>query len=268
MYKFLVILCFVLGQSPFSAQSINENQLQKLLLFCDSTKADEILLSHKGKIISHWQRTDFSSISPELRSNDCYTPYMYTASMVKSWVGLLIGILIDKKLINHVEDPVCYYLPGWQEGCKNRISIKHLLTMSAGLTRLGPAGVLNKADMNEFVLNLKPQGPPGTKFSYSNESVQLLGLIIESVTKLKADAAFEKYLINPLKMDSTSFSKDSMGNVILFGGCKTTVFNAHKIGQLMLDRAILKDRGSSPRSGLRRRQRQAQRLLTTDICGG
>jgi CubicO group peptidase (beta-lactamase class C family) len=146
----------------------------------------------------------------------------------------LIGILIDKKLIQSVEDPVCRYLPEWKWGCRNAITIKHLLTMSAGYKRLGARGVLSKTDMNEFVLQLKPDTLPGLRFSYSNESVQILGLLIERATAMRADDAFGKYLLNSLQMDSTKFMRDSVGNVVVYGGVTTTVRQAHTVGLLMM----------------------------------
>ncbi|MBK7305538.1 MAG: serine hydrolase [Saprospiraceae bacterium] len=233
----LSLLLLLVGQPFLFAQKINYEKLKMLLEFCNSSKADEIIISAEGNIISHWKRMDFSNlqIDSNLLSN-CYSPYMGTASMVKSWTGLLIGILIDKNYIENVNDNVCKYLPDWQLGCQNNITIKHLLTMTGGFRRLGARGILAQSDMNKFALTLKPDTLPDIKFSYSNESVQLLGILAERVTKLKGDEIFNKYLIKPLEMDSTSFSKDSVGNTIFFGGCTTTVINAYKVGQLMLNK--------------------------------
>lgn len=237
MNKIVIILFLIVGQQQFLfSQSINRHNLNKLLTFCDSTKADEILIVHKEEIVIHWHRTDFSKLQVDTTLARCGNPYMPTASMVKSWVGLLIGILIDKGLINSIDDYVCKYLPEWQIGCQNNITVKHLLTMTGGFKRLGARGVLSQSNMNKFVLTLKPDTLPDIRFSYSNESVQLLGILIERVTKLKGDEAFNKYILEPLEMDSTSFSKDSVGNIIFYGGCTTTVRSAYKVGQLMLNK--------------------------------
>ncbi|PKL85922.1 MAG: hypothetical protein CVV22_05160 [Ignavibacteriae bacterium HGW-Ignavibacteriae-1] len=235
MKIYIVICLFICFQQQTLAQKINTDNLVKLINFCDSTKADEILISHKGVILSHWMRSDFGNIQRNGELSNCMSPYMNTASMLKSWTGLLIGILIDKGLIKSVDDLACQYIPDWKIGCNNEITIKHLLTMTAGFKRLGAQGVLSAADMNQFVLKLQPDTIPGIRFAYSNESVQLLGILIEKVTELKADIAFKKYLLQPLNIDSTSFSKDSAGNIVVFGGCTTTVQNAHKIGLLMLE---------------------------------
>lgn len=233
--KYLLILVILLYCNLGKSQDVSNEKLNALIDFCDSTKADEILLQHKGKIISHWKRTDFSKVQSEFANPECGSPYMGTASMVKSWTGIVTGILLDIGTIDSLDAPACKYIPEWKAGCENNITIRHLLTMTAGLNRKGPRGVLSQSDMNQYVLSLKPDTLPGIRFSYSNESVQLLGLILERATGKKADVVFKELLFTPLKMDSTTLSLDSAGNVIVYGGCKTTVKDAVKVGQLMLN---------------------------------
>lgn len=219
-------------------------KIERLLAFCDSTGADEVLISKKGKPVVHWVRTDFSRLEIDsTMAEHCGSPYMYTASMVKSWTGLMIGILIDKGILDHADVPVCNYIPEWQAGCDNQITIRHLLTMTSGINKRPAANsVLSASNMNEYVVKIQPDNLPDTRFDYSNESVQLLGIIVERATGKPADEAFQEYLFEPLGIDSTSFSKDSFGNVVVYGGCTTTVNNAHTIGLLMLNKGIHKDR--------------------------
>lgn len=241
MKELMLVVVMQMTHYTLFAQNINRDNLNSLIEYCDSTKADEIVISHQGKIITHWKRNDFSAIQGRDNVAECQTPYMGTASMVKSWTGLLIGILLDKGLIKHVDDFVCQYIPEWEIACQNKITIKHLLTMTAGYKRLGGSGVLSQSNMNQFVLTLKPDTLPGIRFSYSNESAQALGIVIERLTGQKADEAFQRFLFKPLDIDSTSFAKDASGNVLLFGGCSTTASNALKIGELMLNRGRMGD---------------------------
>lgn len=234
--KKIIIFLLLLEQPFLFAQNFNSENLNKLIDTCNASKADEIIVSSKGKIISHWKRSDYTNLQIDSSLSKCHTPYMGTASMVKSWTGLLIGILTDKRYIKSVDDFVCEYLPEWEIGCQNNITVKHLLTMTGGFNRLGARGILSQSDMNQFALNLRPDTIPGIRFSYSNESVQLLGLLAERVTKLKGDELFNKFILKPLEIDSTSFSKDSVGNIIFYGGCTTTAKNAYRIGQLMLNK--------------------------------
>lgn len=199
-------------------------KIQQLIAFCQTSKADEILLLHNNQPIAHWKNPDCDSI------------YMGTASMVKSWTGLVLGCMLERGLIGSTDDPVCKYLPEWKPGCEKDIRIRHLLTMSGGLNRRGGRGVLSKADMNAYLLQLSPDTLPDIRFSYSNESVQLLGMLMEKVSGKTADQLFREYLFEPLGMDSTSLGKDSSGSFIVYGGCRTTVEDAAQVGKLMLNK--------------------------------
>ena len=206
------------------ANNIDRENLKKLMAFCDTaTDATEVLIFHKNKQITHW------------RNNACDSVYMTTSSMMKSWTGLLVGILIDKKIIDGLDAPVSKYIPEWKAGARNKITVKHLITMTAGIDRRrGAQGILAEEDMKKYLLNFEPDTLPDIRFGYSNESVQLLGMVIESATGLKADAAFHNFLFEPLGMDSTFLVSDASGNNIVFGGARTTISDASKIGQLMM----------------------------------
>ncbi|PLX02484.1 MAG: hypothetical protein C0595_10600 [Marinilabiliales bacterium] len=205
---------------------INYNKLEKLISFCDTTtEATEVLIYHKNKEIAFW------------RNGECHTYGMTTSSMVKSWTSLVVGILIDHKIIDGIDTPVSKYIPDWEAGSVNKITIKHLITMTAGMNRRsGSRGILVEKNMKEYLLNFEPDTLPDIRFGYSNESVQLLGMIIEEATGMEANAVFKKYLFEPLGMDSTNLVKDEAGNDIVFGGTKTTIRDASKVGKLMMQK--------------------------------
>ena len=67
-----------------------------------------------------------------------YTPSKVhdTRSVSKSVVSLLVGVAIDRKLIASVDERVFSYFPEYAEiktPEKDAITLRHLLTMSAGL---------------------------------------------------------------------------------------------------------------------------------------
>ena len=78
---------------------------------------------HENNVVAHW------------KNKVCDSAFYKTASMVKSWTGLVVGIMIDKELISSEDDLVCQYIPEWKDGCKYNVTIKNLLTMTAGLNR-------------------------------------------------------------------------------------------------------------------------------------
>lgn len=118
-YSFVTIL-FLMGITiPGIPQSIDTRNLAKLYRFCDSTKADELLVSVNGKIVTHWKRSNFQNLEIDTSTAKpyCQSLYFNTASMIKSWTGLVVGMLIDKGFIKNVDDLVCTYLPDWEIGC-------------------------------------------------------------------------------------------------------------------------------------------------------
>lgn len=237
--KQIFICAGLLFASLCFGQSINNANLDKLVQLCDSTKADEILISYKGEVIKHWRRTSFDNCLIIEGESQCGGSVMNTASMLKSWIGILIGIAIDKRLIESVDSPICRYLPEWNYGCINKINIRHLLTMSAGIrNKMAGNSILAQKDMNSYVLSLRPDTLPDIYFNYSNESVQILGLLLEKVTHQDLDKVIKEFLFNKLKMNSTSMEKDSVGNTIAFGGCRTTVFDAHNLAVMMLNEGV------------------------------
>ncbi len=222
------LLCVFLFLSPLLGQdAINQEKLSDLLALCDSTRADEISIHHKGELITHWRR-----------DTACTDRDFNTSSMVKSWTGLVVGIMIDRGDFTSVDDRICDYLPDWEAGCRNNITLKDLLTMSAGLYRKGPRGILSKHDMDAYALQVEPDTVPGIKFSYSNESVQLLGMAIEAATGKSAQDVFQEVLFEPLGMDSTQLVTDDTGNYVTYGGAQTTVQDAARIGRLVLDKGV------------------------------
>lgn len=220
----------ILGMLPLNAQfktAIDTVQLEKLIAFADSTYADELMIIHKNKLVKHW------------KSNRCEVQYMNTASMCKSWAGLVIGIMIDRGLIGSENDLVCDYLPEWKAGCKNRITVKNLLNMTAGFNRRGPRGILSARNANYYALNAIPDTIPDVRFKYSNVSVQLLSLLIEKISGKNSDQYFREVLFQPLEMDSTRLRKDGAEkNDIVYGGAVTTIQDAAKIGLLMLNKGM------------------------------
>jgi CubicO group peptidase (beta-lactamase class C family) len=206
--------------------SLGQSVHNRVIHLNDSLYASEILLMQQGNEILYW------------KDSTCGINTLGTASMVKSWTGLAIGTLVDRRLIRSVDEKVCQWLPEWKDGCRKNVTVRHLLTMTAGFNRRGAAtGILAQDDNNAYVLNTKMDTVPGVRWGYSNESVQLLGIILERVSGMDADSYFKKYLFEPLEMNDTQLGKDRSGrNWITYGGCTSTVHDAAKIGMLMLGR--------------------------------
>ena len=111
-------------------------------------------------------------------------------SAAKSVVSLLIGVAIDEGEIGSVDQPVSDFLPSFKEGDKTKITIRHLLTMSSGLSwsESGKNPYSNNAEayygqhLSRLILSQKVVDEPGKIFDYKSGDTQLLTYILEAAT--------------------------------------------------------------------------------------
>ena len=226
--KVVIFILFVSSMNMWSQTNIDQEKLKKLIITHDSLYASEILIIHNDKEVCYWQDLD------------CKDKRFYTSSMLKSWTGLVFGTLVDNGIIKDLHQKVCDWIPEWTDGCEKSVTIRHLLTMTAGFNRRGGAkGILAQEDNFTYLMSSKMERLPDSKWDYSNESVQLLGIILERASGMSTEEYFRKVLFDPLGMKNTRLVKDPSGKSwIVYGGAVTTIHEVAKIGQLILNKGI------------------------------
>jgi CubicO group peptidase (beta-lactamase class C family) len=127
--------------------------------------------------------------------------YSNAFSMAKSVVSLLIGVALDEGKIKSLDEPVANYLPEFK-GDKAGISIRHVLTMSTGLSwdesYVSPfsdvAELYYDTDARDLSLNRREiEEAPGKTFFYKSGDTQVLAYILEAaVGKSISEYASEK----------------------------------------------------------------------------
>jgi len=136
------------------------------------------------------------------------------ASMTKSFTAAAILALRDDGLLR-LDDPAEVYVPelrGWPPVTPDsaRVSIRHLLTMTAGFPTDDPWGDRQQGlpleDFARFLSGgVRFNWAPGTRFEYSNLGYAILGRAITAVT----DAAYPDYighrLLRPLGMTRSGY---------------------------------------------------------------
>jgi CubicO group peptidase (beta-lactamase class C family) len=193
----------------------------------ERSRADACLVAHKGKIILEWYGPN-------------YKLPITTMSSMKSWTGLLVGMLIADGKIKDVDQPVSDFLPEWGEGEKAKVTLRHLLTMTSGLKQRkgrepGPdQSVGFVGDKNAFVIGLPLSEAPGKTWSYSNEGVQLLSPILEKAAGVPLQDYAQTRLFEPLGMTMTRLKLDQKGHPWTYADAETSLRDFAKIGQLML----------------------------------
>jgi len=136
------------------------------------------------------------------------------ASMTKSFTASAILTLRDDGLLK-LDDLAEYYVPelsGWPPVSPDsaRISIRHLLTMTAGFPTDDPWGDRQQGLPLEEFAEFLAKGvsfncAPGTRFEYSNLGYAILGRVITAVTGMAYPDYVRHRLLKPLGMTRTGF---------------------------------------------------------------
>jgi CubicO group peptidase (beta-lactamase class C family) len=145
-----------------------------------------------------------------------------TWSVAKSVLSTLVGIAIEEGLIGGVDDPVTDYLPelARRDPKFERITLRHLLTMSSGMRYwdtdfpwpfADDSYTYYGANLREIALdNTRIERPPGEEFHYNNYNPLLLGLVLERVSGMSVSEYMSTRLWQPLGAESdASWSLDS-----------------------------------------------------------
>jgi len=146
-------------------------------------------------------------------------------SCTKSFTALAIMQLAEQGKLD-VHDPVEKYIPEFKIGNKeNPITIHNLLTHSSGVPNLGVAEILimrasgldekwvPMSGLDDLFLHIngakeEVAAEPGKRFFYFNTGYTLLGEIVERVSGMKYEDYVRKKILNPLKMNRSTFLKE------------------------------------------------------------
>jgi CubicO group peptidase (beta-lactamase class C family) len=136
------------------------------------------------------------------------------ASMTKSFTAMAILKLRDEGKLE-LDDPVALYIPEMKEikyltSDSPLITIRHLLTHSAGFPEDNPWGDRQLADTDEQLILLIKNGisfsnTPGVAFEYSNLGFALLGKIITKVSGISYQKYITWNILEPLAMNNTEW---------------------------------------------------------------
>jgi CubicO group peptidase (beta-lactamase class C family) len=134
-------------------------------------------------------------------------------SMAKSFTALLIGKAIQEGLIKDIDAPIGQFLPDFKVAPYDKISIKHLLSMSSGLdfkesygSLFGwPAKAYYGSDVNATVYHAPKLNEPGKVFEYKGGDTQLLGMILAEVIKPKKVSEYASELWEKMGAESNAY---------------------------------------------------------------
>ncbi len=118
-----------------------------------------------------------------------------------------IMLLVDRGLIKP-DDPVCKYIKAFNTPEKKSITIRNLLTHTAGLYEWYPLYYrsANKQETFKLIGELPLKFQVGKQRRYSDLGFMILGEIIEKVSGIPLDEFEKENVFQPLGMDSTTYN--------------------------------------------------------------
>jgi CubicO group peptidase (beta-lactamase class C family) len=161
-------------------------------------------------------------------------------SVTKSVVALAVGIARDEGLLPGFDTPVSRFIGVARD---NRITLKHLLTMTSGFEWDASAiddcvlGACERFSAHEerlrFILSRPVTRAPGSAFVYDSHAIHLLSHVIENATgRTLAHYAGEK-LFAPLNIGEHAWISDEAGHSFAARGLTLSTRDMAKIGELV-----------------------------------
>ncbi len=209
------------------------------------TKLDSVLIARNGKLIleSYFNGYDRDTMHD-------------TRSSFKSVTSALAGIAVDKGLISDPNQAISSYFPDYWSDIqvdierKQRISLIHLLTMTAGFDAeesfgIGPFredDMFQSSDWVGFSLDLPMAHDPGTRFSYNSSTTFLIGEIVARAAGESLPKFAKKHLFEPLDIATYCWTLTPKKRAVAQGSFFIRPRDMLKIGQLFLNQGMWKDR--------------------------
>ena len=173
-------------------------------------------------------------------------------SAAKTIVALLIGIAYDEGKIKSLDQKVGDFIPEFNSGGKEKITIRHLLMMSSGLDWMesGKNPLSENAesyygtDLYHLVTRQHAIEKPGVRFEYQSGNSQLLGYIVEKATGQDLSSYTNKKIWDKIGAEKNAFwSLDKLGGDEKSFCCiYATARDFGKLGRLILQKGKWQDR--------------------------
>jgi CubicO group peptidase (beta-lactamase class C family) len=164
---------------------------------------DQIIYKHA---FGYAQKYDYSHhlLNPPEKMT---TDHLFDIASLTKVIGTTTSImlLVDRGLLK-VDDPVCRYIKAFDTPGKKEITIRHLLTHTAGLYEWYPLyyRASNKDESYTLIGELPLMFPVGAQRRYSDLGFIILGEIVEIVSGLPLEKFEKQNIFLPLQIAATS----------------------------------------------------------------
>ncbi len=194
------------------------------------------LVSHNGMLVQdtafgYAQLNDYEGhrlVSPPPMT----TSTMFDLASVTKVMGTTMGVmlLVDQGRVD-LDAPVYRYLPDFRGVHKDSITVRNLLSHSAGLVQWQPTyyHASNEQQAYAVIRDMPLQWGVGAGRHYSDFSFMLLGYIVEHVSGQRLDVFLDSALYHPLGLDSTTFVPRAHGFTRFAATEQGNVYERHMV---------------------------------------
>jgi CubicO group peptidase (beta-lactamase class C family) len=164
---------------------------------------------------------------PAMRTSTMFDLASVTKVMATTMATML---LVDRGKIE-LDAPVWRYLPDFRGAHLDSITVRHLLSHSAGLVQWQPLyyHASNTAQTYGVIRDMPLQWGVGDARHYSDLGFMLLGDVIERVSGQRLDAFLEQNLYRPLGLRSTTFNPKAHGFTEFAATEQGNVYEKHMV---------------------------------------
>ena len=166
----------------------------------------QVAVVHDGKLIASrgFGHQTYDPASPAVTPQTIYD----LASVTKVAATTVVAMQLYEKKKIRLDIPVKSYLPKFSGGLKDSVTIRHLLTHSAGIHWW--ADLWNKAKTRaealDYIYQLPLDYTPGDSMIYSDLGMIMFGEILRTVTGKSTDQLATKMIYRPMGMRNTMFN--------------------------------------------------------------
>ncbi|MEY2586497.1 MAG: hypothetical protein RLY11_346 [Bacteroidota bacterium] len=164
-----------------------------------------------------------------------------------AWLSAaLVMTFIDQNKLS-LDDPIAKFIPAFKKNMKGYITVRHCLTQTTGLDA-DAAGIMKVAQKNKYA-NLDEEAEfyatkkiivdnPGDAFSFSNVGLNILGKVMEIISKKSFDRLAAERIFRPAGMRTASFFNEDGNAPNPTSGATCSAFDYLNFMQMIMNKGM------------------------------
>jgi CubicO group peptidase (beta-lactamase class C family) len=188
-------------------------------------------------------------------------------SMAKSFTSALVGIAIAEGKIESIDQSAADFVEEWRGTEKEKITLRHLLTLTSGLEWQEGYSGLNDVtqmaaseDQAAYVIDRPLAVEPGTRILYSTGDPEVFSRILLVATGMEPEDYAREKIFGVIGMSKATWLKDAEGHTTTYCCIFTTAREFARFGYLHLRGGRWEDRQVVPAAWVEESTRAQEEL--------